>query len=89
MVLSLPNLLVILNADNNYEGTFENLQVYDDETNEKINYEIKYFEDGEYKSLNDDELTESERKRLEEVRMRRKEAEEMAKYKKEKEKEKE
>ena len=41
------------------------------------------------KSVNDDELTESERKRLEEVRMRRKEAEEMAKYKKEKEKEKE
>ncbi len=48
---------LILNTDNNFEGDFENLPVYDDETDEKINYEIKYFEDGVYKSLSDDEIS--------------------------------
>ena len=48
---------IVLNKDNNYQGMFENVLIYEDETNTWYYYDVKYLDDdGNYHELEDDEI---------------------------------
>ena len=53
----LDDYSVELNKENDYKTVFEDLAVFADDGFTEINYEIKYLEDGEYKSVKDEEIS--------------------------------
>lgn len=48
---------LVLNKENEYKGTFEHLRVFKEGSFKEINYEVKFLEDGEYRSLKPEEIT--------------------------------
>ncbi len=48
---------LVLNKNNEFKGVYEDLPVFKENTFEEINYEVKFFEDGEYRSLKPEEIT--------------------------------
>ena len=47
---------LVLNKDNNYKGVFSNIPVYDYDTGEEIPFSVKYYDNGNYLDLEDDEI---------------------------------
>ena len=47
---------LILNKDNDYKGVFTNLPVYNYDTGEEIPFSVKYYDDGNYQDLEEDEI---------------------------------
>ncbi len=56
------NAKLVLNKDNEYKGTFEHLAVFKENTFDEINYEVKYLEDGTYRSLKPEEISYKKKK---------------------------
>ena len=48
---------LVLNKGNDFKGVFEDLPVFEDDGYTEIKYEVKFFEDGEYRSLKPEEIT--------------------------------
>ena len=48
---------LVLNKNNEFKGVYEDLPVFKEGTFEEIKYEVKFFEDGEYRSLKPEEIT--------------------------------
>jgi hypothetical protein len=48
---------LILNKGNNFSGTFEDLPIFEDDYFTEIEYEVKFFEDGQYRSFNKSEIS--------------------------------
>ena len=48
---------IVLDKKNEYKGVFEDLPVFKEGTYEEIKYEVKFYENGEYKSISPEEIT--------------------------------
>ena len=53
----LEDYVIELNNDNEFKHVFEDLPVFKEDTDEEINYEVKYLENGNYVALKEDEVT--------------------------------
>ncbi len=47
---------LVLNKDNGYKGVFDNLPIYTGDTGEEIPFNVKYYDNGNYYDLNEDEI---------------------------------
>ncbi len=54
---AIENKKIVLNKDNNYQGTFTELPIYKDKQFNRIKYEVKYLEGEEYVGISDDDIT--------------------------------
>ena len=48
---------IVLDKNSEYKGVFEDLPVFKEGTYEEIKYEVKFYENGEYRSLSPEEIT--------------------------------
>ena len=49
-------LQIVLNSSNNFHGSFQNLPIFLSDGITEIEYEVKYYEDGVYRSFNKSEI---------------------------------
>ena len=48
---------LVLNQDNDFKGSFEDLDVFEDDGITEINYEVRFLDDGEYRPLTEEEIS--------------------------------
>ena len=54
---AVQDAVITLNNDNNFEDAFEDLPLFEDDGVTEIKYEVKFFEDGEYRSFSKNDVT--------------------------------
>ena len=54
---AVQDAVITLSNDNNFEDSFEDLPLFEDDGVTEIKYEVKFFEDGEYRSFSKNDVT--------------------------------